>query len=78
MGDKVRLVKVDTDENPELSSQLQVSPFVAMRLILPALLSLISISSVCLLEAVCLLQLTMLGHAHLLCDRSSRVRDFRC
>lgn len=24
LGDKVRLVKVDTDENPELSSQLQV------------------------------------------------------
>lgn len=24
LGDKVRLVKVDTDENPELSSQLQI------------------------------------------------------
>ena len=26
LGDAVRILKVDTDENPELSSQLQVSP----------------------------------------------------
>lgn len=25
LGDKVRIVKIDTDENPELSSQLQVN-----------------------------------------------------
>lgn len=32
LGDKIRVLKIDTDENPELSSQLQVGALSAVLL----------------------------------------------
>ena len=32
LGDKIRVLKIDTDENPELSSQLQVAALPAVLL----------------------------------------------